>query len=103
MGLKRMIKNAGEDGLHFARRVCYGSSGDVTFPTAEQLRDAQDFIDQAAKSAGPTLEQQRLVRRLAQGLPDTSALKSVSVVQPVVQDREAEAALRFRLSQQALL
>ena len=99
MGTRSMTKAAGESGLHWARRILYGH-GDVEFPSQEQYDAAQAFIDETANSnSGPNKSQQALLRRLANGTPDLALAKSV--VQPLVEDRsrEADAALRFKLSQ----
>ena len=98
MGLKRYVKNAGESGIEFARRIVYGKGAEVNFPRAQQLAEAQAFLDAAVKSAGPTRDQQALLRRLANGLPDTSAVKSVAAT-PLSNAEETELAIRrFKLA-----
>lgn len=101
MGIKNYVKSAGESSMEFARRIVFGKGVEVNFPSAQQLAEAQAFLDAAAKSAGPNRDQQALLRRLANHLPDTSAVKSVSVVQPIIQDQapDADALLRYKLSQ----
>lgn len=95
-----LMKEAGESALAFAGRVLYGRSGEKSTPTATQMAEAQAVIDAMDKGkvgkVGPTKAQQRLVRRLAQGLPDTSAVKAAPAPEPV--DEHELAMRRFRMA-----